>query len=129
MLTDPIGGTPILTTYLTLDYSQGNFTVPVQFPEDSLVIGIASATAVAFTASPTFQLGRTPGASNVASGGMPAPGAPLSFLAASGQLPLWGAAAPEAPFMAYLTVAGNAGGTAGLGFILVQFLRIPQRWT
>ena len=131
MLTDPIGGSAILTAGLWVDYSQGNFTIPVQFPPDSLIVSIGTTTAVAFTAAPTFQLGTTSGGSQIGTGTMPAPGGPLTFLDASGQLPLWGAqnaTPPLVPFQAYLTVAGNTG-TAGLGVILVKFIRIAQRWT
>jgi len=130
MLNDPIGGTPILTTYLALDYSQGNFSVPVQFPEDSLIISYAAVTAIPFTASPTFQLGTLSGASDIVSGGaFPAAGSPVTFTATTGQLPLWDPPGLQQSFQAFLTVNGNTSGTAGLGFILFQFVRIPQRWT
>lgn len=126
----PIGGTPILTTTLSVDYSMGNFTVTTQFPPDSLIISFAGVTAVPFTASPTFQLGRLSGASDIISGGtFPAPGGPITFQPATGQLPLWDATGLQRPFQAFLTVNGNTGGAAGLGFILIQFVRIPQRWT
>lgn len=126
----PIGGTPLLTTTLSVDYSMQNFTVTVQFPPDSLIISFAAVTAVPFTASPTFQLGSLSGGSDILTGGtFAAPGSPINFQPATGQLPLWNAIGLQVPFQAFLTVNGNTGGTAGLGFILIQFVRIPQRWT
>lgn len=132
MLTDPIGGSANLTAGFWVDYSQGDFTIPIQFPPDSLIGAIGAATAVAFASAPTFQIGRTSGGSEIGGGSMPAPGGPLTFIDATGQLPLWGAqdaTPPLVPFQAFLTVAGNTGGAAGLGVILVQFIRIAQRWT
>lgn len=125
----PIGGTPILSTSLTVDFSMGNFTVPVQFPSDSLAISFAGVTAVPFTTSPTFQLGGLPGGSDILTGGtFAAPGSPITFQPVTAQLPLWDAAGLQKPFQGFLTINSNTGGTAGLGFILIQFVRIPRRW-
>lgn len=126
----PVGGTPILTTTFTVDWSMGNFSVTTQFPPNSLIISFAGVTAVPFTASPTFQLGSLSGGSDILTAGtFPAPGTPITFNPATGQLPLWDATGLQQPFQAFLTVNGNTGGTAGLGIILIQFLTIPQRWT
>lgn len=124
-----VGGSAMLSTTLAIDFGMGNFMVPLQFPSDALITGFAMATVVQFTTPPSFQVGKTPGAGDIAGGSLPAPGGPLQFQPATGQLPLWDAAPPQRPFLAFLTVSGNTGGTAGLGFVLLQYVRIPQRWT
>jgi hypothetical protein len=127
----PVGGAALLTMALAVDYSMGNFTVPVQFPPDSVITGVAEVIAVPFTGTPPkFQLGTTSGAADiVAATAFPATAGPTTFAAAAGQLPLWGSTTPKVPFQASFTVTLNTGSTAGLALVLIQFARVPQKWT
>lgn len=127
----PVAGTAVLTTTLTVDFSMGDFTIPVQFPEGSVLSMYGTTTLIGFDAAGpvAWSLKNAAGASLLNGSFLSAPNHAGPF-AAGNMLPLWDAAPPEIPFQAQLNVNGNTpAGTQGLGLIMIQYIRIPQRWT
>ncbi len=114
---------------LLLDYSMGNFSIPIAFPPASFIYSWLSVTFAAFAVGPVaFTMGSTSGATDIFSNG--------SFGAANGELdqnitgslPLWTAVSPAVPFQGWLNVTGNTGGPAGQGLIVLFYVRMPLPW-
>ena len=114
---------------LLLDYSMGNFSIPIAFPPASFIYSWLSVTFAAFAVGPVaFTMGSTSGATDIFSNG--------SFGAANGELdqnitgslPLWTAVSPAVPFQGWLNVTGNTGGPAGQGLIVLFYVRLPLPW-
>lgn len=123
-------GTGAQALTLLLDYTMGNFSIPIQFPIGSFVYSWLSVTFVAFATGPVaFTMGSTSGATDILTAG--------SFGAAHGELdqnitgslPLWDAVSPAVPFQGWLNVSGNTGGPGGQGLIVLFFFRLALPWS
>jgi hypothetical protein len=127
-------GAAQLTLCLQLDYSMGNFSVPVSFPNGSFLQSLNAATyAAGLPSSPLtliVTLGTQTGLADIAAAlTLPATGAVVAPVLPAAQLPLWDAVSPLVPFQMWLNVAGNTGATAGGAVIMVNYLRIPGPWS
>jgi hypothetical protein len=128
-LDDSVWGSAILALPLRIDYSMGNFTLPIQFPRDAILLGTIQLGVTAFTTAPTLSLDADPLATTtlVPIGAAPAAGEQESNLAVTTALPGAAAVAPEVPFQAFLAVSGNTG-TAGASILLILFARVTPNW-
>lgn len=120
-------GTCALT--LLLDYTMGNFSIPIVFPSGSFIYSWLSVCFAPFATGPVaFTMGSTTGATDIFSNG--------SFGAANGELdqnitgslPLWNVVSPQVPFQGWLNVTGNTGGPGGQGLIVLFYVRLPLPW-
>jgi hypothetical protein len=119
-----------LTLSIVLDHSMNNFSLPILFPADSLLIWAALVEYQAFTTAPTVALGRTSGAVDIlAATAFGLAAGSTVFATVTGQLPLWGATTPQVPFQAFLTVALNNANPAGSGLIVLGYTRIARKWS
>ena len=124
-----VAGAAVLTLTLTLDYSMGNFSLPIQFPVDSLLLWAALVeSATAFTAPPSVSVGMTNGAADIVAATPLAGAGKTAWVAATGQLPLEGAVSPQVPFQGWINVTANGANTAGFGYVVLGYARIPQPW-
>jgi hypothetical protein len=125
-----VSGTGACALTLLLDYTMGNFSIPIAFPQGSFIYSWLSVTFVAFATGPVaFTMGTTSGATDIISGG--SFGAALGELDQNitGSLPLWNAVSPQVPFQGWLNVTGNTGGPAGQGLIVLFFIRLALPWS
>lgn len=118
-----------LTLSLQVDWSMGNFNVPILFPGGSFLLAVNCVTYETYATAPVILIGTQSGQGDIQSvtvtpinvGPTPQP--------VMVQLPLWNAVAPQAPFTAWFGVSGNTGATAGGLIVLVDFVRIPAPWS
>ena len=124
-----VSGVGACALTLLVDYTMGNFSIPVAFPAGSFIYSWLSVCFAPFAVGPVaFTMGSTSGATDIFSNG--------SFGAAHGELdqnitgslPLWDAVLPAVPFQGWLNVTGNTGGPAGQGLIVLFFIRLPLPW-
>ena len=124
-----VSGAAACALTLLLDYTMGNFSIPVVFPTSSFVYSWLSVCFTPFATGPVaFTMGSISGATDIFSNG--------SFGAANGELdqnitgslPLWNAVSPQVPFQGWLNVTGNTGGPAGQGLIVLFYVRLPLPW-
>lgn len=114
---------------LLVDYTMGNFSIPIAFPAGSFVYSWLSVCFTAFATGPVvFTMGSTSGASDIfAAGSFGSAGGEVDQNI-TGSLPLWNAVAPAVPFQGWLNVTGNTGGPAGQGLIVLFYVRLPLPW-
>lgn len=118
-----------LTLSLQIDWSMGNFNVPILFPGGSFLLSITSVSYETYATAPVILLGTQSGQGDIQAvtvtpinvGPTPQP--------VMVQLPLWNAAAPLVPFTAWLGVSGNTGATAGGVIVLIDYVRVPSPWS
>lgn len=122
-----MGGAALDVLALQLDYSMGNFSLPIQFPPGAVLLWFAASQYQAFTAEPDVALGRTAGAGDIMAA-TPLPAAPDNQIyqpILAGALPFpW----ETNPGQAFLNVTLNTGNTAGGAILLFGFALIPRPW-
>jgi hypothetical protein len=128
-----VSGTGACALTLLLDYTMGNFSIPVAFPPGSFIYSWLSVCFAPFVpaAGPlpvAFTMGTTSGATDIFNNG--SFGSALGELDQNitGSLPLWNAVSPQVPFQAWLNVTNNTGGPAGQGLIALFFIRLALPW-
>lgn len=134
LVSGPVGGvqgaagSAVLTLTLQIDWSMGNFSIPLKFPGGSF---LQSITAVTYEAGlgATVQLGTQQGASDIGTVTLPAKGAVAPAVPPNAQLPMWDDECPFCPFQAWLTVSGNTGATAGGAVVLITYARLAAPWS
>lgn len=125
---DGIRGAAQLNAAFRVDYSMGNFSLPVQFPLGSFVFSGYAITYQTFTAAPSVSLGTQTGLANVLGAlALPAQGASVTGQVLA-PLPIWEVNPPLFPFRGWLNVTGNTG-TAGGGIVIVTYAVLAQPWT
>jgi len=124
---DGAAGSALLVLSLQIDYTMGDFSIPVPFPGGSF---LQSLNAVTYEAglTATVTLGAQTGQSTIGTIALPALNATGASIQPARQLPLWNAVPPEQPFTAWLNVAGSAG-TAGGAIILIHYVRVTGPWS
>jgi hypothetical protein len=126
-----VAGSALCALMLRVDYTMGNFTLPILFPADSILLWCTQQAYTAFTGGTldtTFALGRTSGGAEIlAATNMGALHA-AAIEPVISSLPLSSDAPTFTPFQAYLTVA-QSGNTAGQGVIVIIFARGFNVWT
>ena len=126
-----VAGSALCALILRVDYTMGNFTLPILFPADSILLWCTQQAYTAFTGGTldtTFALGRTSGGAEIlAATNMGALHA-AAIEPVISSLPLSSDAPTFTPFQAYLTVA-QSGNTAGQGVIVIIFARGFNVWT
>lgn len=123
-----VPGAALLSLTLRLDYSMGNFTIPIQFPPNVILLWTAIAVQTAFTGGTqetAFVLGTTSGGSDIL---------PVQAIAgAAGSMeivPISGLLAPPPaanPFTAFLAVS-NYGNTAGSALVTIMYAPLYSAW-
>lgn len=122
-------GAARLTLSLQVDFTMGNFQLPIQFPGGSFITALNAITLQAGLATTFIMIGTEAGQGDIATVPLPALGAFEPDIEPSVQLPLWNAAAPQAPFTAWVSVSANTGQTAGCAIVLIDYVRIPAPWS
>lgn len=122
-------GAARLTMALLVDYTMGNFNLPITFPGGSFLLAINSVTFQAGLTTATIQLGQLSGAGDIVVVAPPAKGATAPPQQPGVQLPLWDAVSPYQPFTCWLGVGANTGETAGGVIVLVDYARIAGSWS
>lgn len=124
-------GSAKLVLTLQIDWSMGNFSIPVQFPFGSFLESITAVTyETGLNAATTVQLGTQQSASDIVTiDELPAKGAVLEPELPGAQLPVWSDQCPFCPFQMWLTVSGNTGATAGGAILLVNYVRLAAPWS
>lgn len=125
-----VGGAAICTLALQLDYSMGNFSLPVQFPPGALLLWAISIEYAAFTAAPSISLGRTSGAADIlAADALGLTADATQIVPVTGALPFpWETVTGGAPGQAFLNVTGNTANTAGGAFLLFAYVMMARPW-
>lgn len=129
---NPLGveGVAQLNFACQIDYTMGNFTLPIQFPTNSFLLSVTTVEYQVFSpnvTAPSISLGSTSGAADILAATVIPAGTVTTPIA--GQLPLWTAVSPQVPFQAFLSVAGNTGNTAGGLFLLITYARLALKWS
>ena len=124
-----VAGGDVCALVLALDYTMGNFSLPIQFPPDAILLYAALNEPVAFnTAQPSVSLGSQTALVDV----LPAtvfPGGGKNVQAsAAGVIPPPGSVAPVVSGQVWLNVTLNTGNTSGLGLIVLGYARTPRPW-
>jgi hypothetical protein len=115
-------GTALLSIGLSIDYSMGNFSLPVQLPPGSILLWLQATTYQAWsggTQNPTVSLGTTNGGTQIlAAQTFPAKGIML-LAPATGTLPF---ATDPNPWQFWINLTGFSN-TAGAGFVVLIYGR------
>lgn len=120
-------GSALLTLTLQIDYTQGNYSIPIQFPGGSFLQSISAVTYETGLAA-TITLGTQQGASDIGTITLPAKGTVGAPLTPSVQLPLWDDECPFCPFQGWLNVSGNVS-TSGGAILLINYARLAGPWS
>lgn len=121
-------GAAQLSVSLQVDWSMGNFQLPITFPGGSF---LQSVDAVTYEdgINAAITLGTESGQSDIAEIALPAKGAVAPPVQPEAQLPLWDAVQPQEPFTCWLNVSANTGSTTGGAIILLNYVRIAAPWS
>lgn len=123
-------GSAFLALTLQIDWSMGNFNIPVQFPSGSFIQSVTAVTYEAgLGAAVSVSLGTQSGATDIVSFTLPAKGTVLPPVEPTVQLPLWDGVCPFCPFQAWLSVGSNTGHTAGGAIVIIQYVRVAAPWS
>jgi hypothetical protein len=122
-------GTAILTLALQIDWTMGNFNLPIQFPGGSFIMSLSAVTYAAGLAGVIANFGSQSGAVDIGKVTIPPAGTVLAPAPPDAQLPLWDKTCPTCPFQAWLGVTGNTGNTSGGTIVLVQYVRLASPWS
>lgn len=121
-----VQGSALLSANFKIDYSMGNFSFPLQFPQGSFLYAGYAITYQAFTAAPTVTIGMQPGGTDIS---VTIPAVNTSQLVTLDvPLPLWNAVPPKVPFRCWLNVTGNTG-TAGGTILSLIYIVLAQAWS
>lgn len=123
-----VQGAALFAFSFYVDYSMGGFSLPVQFPPNSILLWMITTTYAAFTGGtggPTVALGSAASGTDIlAATTVTATAKGKSTTAITGCLPL---PTDPAPGQAFVTVVGN-GNTAGGAIISLIYLRPGRSW-
>ena len=124
-------GAARLTLCLQLDYSMGNFQLPIQFPGGSYITGVNAVMLQPGLMTAFITLGTEAGQGDICTVPLPAVGATLDPPPpVMAQLPLWHVNPPQLPFVMWINVTGNpTTATAGMAIILIDYVRVPAAWS
>jgi hypothetical protein len=120
-------GVDLASIALYVDYSMGNFTLPLQLPKDSILLWRVLMPYVAFAGGS----GDTQVELGVAANGVGI--SPATNMGALNSITITPVVAPVPqanatnPFQIYITVTGN-GNTSGSGLVVLVFARLAQIW-
>jgi hypothetical protein len=124
-----IPGLALLSVPILVDYTMGNFSLPIQFPEESILLWAASMVYNSFTGGvsgdTTFQLGTANGRNDILAADGMGPIHTTAIHPVTGTLPF---AVDPNPFQCWITV-NNEGNTAGSGVVILIFMRSANLWT
>lgn len=130
----PIGmgqvpGLALLALPIYIDYSMGNFSLPMQFPPQCMLLWAATLVYASFTGSAgptdtTFQLGTASGRNDILAADGMGPIHTTAIHPVEGTLPF---AADPNPGQCWLTV-NNQGNTSGSGVITLIYFRTASNW-
>jgi hypothetical protein len=126
-----VAGSALAACFVQIDYTMGDFTLPMLFPTDSILLWAIPQVFTPFTGGTgdtKFQLGRTSGGAEILAA--TAMGLLHAFALAPmiSTLPTYSDAPGMTPFQAYLHIA-QTGNTAGQGIVAFIFARGFQKWT
>lgn len=121
-------GSAVLALALQVDYTMGAFSLPLQLPADAIVLWATTLVYTAWsggTGDTAFTLGRTTGAADIlASTTMGALHA-VTIKPVTGTAPL---PADANPGQIWINVTPNGTPTAGLGLIVILYMRPFFKW-
>jgi hypothetical protein len=126
-----VPGLALLALPILVDYSMGDFSLPIQFPPQSMLLWAATMVYNSFTGSSgptdtTFELGTAAGRNDILTADGMGPIHTTAIHPIQGTLPF---AIDPNPFQAWLSVA-QSGNTAGSGLIVLIFARLGQlKWS
>lgn len=126
---DPyVPGAALLSLPLLVDYTMGSFSLPMQFPRESVLLWAVNMVYASFaggTQDTSFQLGTGSGRNDI----LAADG--FGAIHTTGIVPVTGTLPFEIdpnPFQAWLTVTGY-GNTAGSALLILLFMRCALQWS
>jgi len=126
-----VAGSALAAFFIQIDYTMGDFTLPLLFPTDSILLWAIPQVYTPFTGSATdtkFQLGRTSGGAEILAATVMGVAHALTISPMLSTLPTYSDAPGMTPFQAYLHVA-QSGNTAGQGIVAFIFARGFQKWS
>lgn len=121
-------GSATLTLTLQIDWSQGDYSIPIQFPGGCFLQSLSAITYETGLGA-SVQLGTQQGGSDIGTVTLPAKGAVSPPQTPGAQLPVWDDQCPFCPFQAWLTVSGNTGATQGGAIVLITYVRLAAPWS
>ena len=124
-----IGSAKLVLT-VQLDWSMGNFSIPIQFPGGSFLQGFnAACYETGLPAGIAVSLGSQQNGSDIAVWSLPAKGSIEAVAPPLKQMPVWSDSCPFCPFQCWLTVTGNTGSTVGGVLLFIEYLRCAGPWS
>jgi hypothetical protein len=118
---DGIAGAAVLTATFSIDYTMGNFALPIQFPVNSILLWAQSVVIVAYDlAEPTVELGTAANGADI-----------LALTPFAGvRSSEWQAVTLGLPAngVIYLSVAGNTGHASGQALVTLGYARCARAW-
>lgn len=121
-------GAARLTLSLQIDWTMGNFQIPVPFPGASFLLAVNAVTVQDGLAA-FITLGTEQGQGDICTVAPPPKDSTAPMVQPMVQLPLWDAVLPQEPFVAWLNVSANTGATAGIAIVLVDYVRVAPAWS
>lgn len=121
-------GSALLAMAISVDYTMGNFSLPIQFPTDSLLLYFVTMPYAAFaggTGDTQVQLGTASGRNDIATANGFGALHTITINPVQGTLPF---SVDPNPFQCWITV-NNEGNTAGKGVVLLTYARLAQAWS